>query len=530
MARDLYGEMMGRALQRQAPQGHMTAFITQGEADVLRSLGGGVGPNGGQIMQNGIPSFQRYTEPRYRGTDDAVLDYAIPSQYQEAADSDPMNLFSTQNEIQPEKVYRFIENERDIAQRAQEEQQADLDNMRANQSFFVNPDSLPPKKGETTQAPLVQEGLWNNNENKQLARDFGVPEFTIQYPNIAADLARNQQAEARKKMLLQRSANARNAEASNWIDPVQPVASGLIAGGGAAPPINSALPIPAPKEEEEEEERNLLGAGRLLEDYGGFESEYGRDPQGHDLGIVALANILKNIDRDPNTGKFPEKIDNLWDFMKQGGVAGHLYRGVRDRFSEKGRKKSGLAKDIYRKQRQLYTDAGLDEDEIRRIYDQSERIGLKPLRNAPQNVVGMNRLFGESDRDIAQRAQEEQQADLDRQLANELSNAIADAPPVSGDPDDPDTELTEEEKHQERVERNIASLSPEYAWRLGLTDSQPPPSGSDIQHMPTPAGFSEPATYINPGAYPDTFVNDMTGERFTAPSLGYVPPPGWRRV
>jgi hypothetical protein len=528
MARDLYGEMMGRALQRQAPQGHMPAFITQGEADVLRSLGGGVSPNGGQIMRNGIPSFQRY-----KGTDDAVLDYVIPSQYQEAAVSDPMNLFSNQNEIQPGKVNRFIENERDIAQEAQElqqadldKQQADLDNMRANKSFFVNPVSLPPKIGGPTQNPLVQEGLWNNNENEQLARDFGVPEFTIQYPNIAADLARNQQAKARQQMLLQRSANARNAEASDWIDPVQPVASGLIAGGGAAPRINSTLLIPAPKEEEEEEEeRNLLGAGRLLEDYGGFESEYGRE--GHDLGIVALANILKNIDRDPNTGKFPEKIDNLWDFMKQGGVAGHLYRGVRDRFSEKGRKKSGLAKDIYRKQRQLYKDAGLDEEEIRRIYDQSERIGLNPLRNAPLNVVGTNRLFGESDRDIAQRAQEEQQADLDRQLANELSNAIADAPPVSGDPD---TELTEEEKHQERVERNIASLSPEYAWRLGLTDSQPPPFGSGIQDMPTPAGFSEPATYINPGAYPDIFVNDMTGERFTAPSLGYVPPSGWRRV
>ena len=58
MAKDLFGTMMGRALQRQAPQGHMTAFITQGEADVLRSLGGGVSPNGGQIMRNGIPSFQ----------------------------------------------------------------------------------------------------------------------------------------------------------------------------------------------------------------------------------------------------------------------------------------------------------------------------------------------------------------------------------------------------------------------------------------------------------------------------------------
>ena len=65
MARDLYGEMMGRALQRQAPQGHMPAYITQGEADILRSLGGGVGPAGGQIMRNGIPSFQYSFDEEY---------------------------------------------------------------------------------------------------------------------------------------------------------------------------------------------------------------------------------------------------------------------------------------------------------------------------------------------------------------------------------------------------------------------------------------------------------------------------------
>ena len=58
MARDLYGELLSRALQRQAPPGHLAAYITPSEANRLRSEGGGVAPDGGQYMANGIPTFQ----------------------------------------------------------------------------------------------------------------------------------------------------------------------------------------------------------------------------------------------------------------------------------------------------------------------------------------------------------------------------------------------------------------------------------------------------------------------------------------
>ncbi len=44
MARDLYGDMLSRALQRQAPSGHFPAYITPFEAGLLRSRGGGVPP------------------------------------------------------------------------------------------------------------------------------------------------------------------------------------------------------------------------------------------------------------------------------------------------------------------------------------------------------------------------------------------------------------------------------------------------------------------------------------------------------
>lgn len=60
MANDLYGELLARALQRRAPPGHFPAFVTPGEANLLRSYGGGVAPGGGQYMAGGIPAFFEY--------------------------------------------------------------------------------------------------------------------------------------------------------------------------------------------------------------------------------------------------------------------------------------------------------------------------------------------------------------------------------------------------------------------------------------------------------------------------------------
>ena len=55
---DLYGELLSRALNRGAPQGHFAAYITPQEGGALRAMGGGVAPGGGQFMANGIPSFE----------------------------------------------------------------------------------------------------------------------------------------------------------------------------------------------------------------------------------------------------------------------------------------------------------------------------------------------------------------------------------------------------------------------------------------------------------------------------------------
>jgi hypothetical protein len=67
MARDLYGELLSRALQRSAPAGHIPAYITPGEGRLLRSRGGGVAPGGGQYMANGIPTFSYGGEAGFGG-------------------------------------------------------------------------------------------------------------------------------------------------------------------------------------------------------------------------------------------------------------------------------------------------------------------------------------------------------------------------------------------------------------------------------------------------------------------------------
>lgn len=60
MARDLYGEMLSRALNRGAPPGHFPAYINPDEAAQLRAQGGGVPPGDhrGQYVVNGLPSYQ----------------------------------------------------------------------------------------------------------------------------------------------------------------------------------------------------------------------------------------------------------------------------------------------------------------------------------------------------------------------------------------------------------------------------------------------------------------------------------------
>ena len=67
------------ALSAAAPLGHFPAYITSDEAEMLRAQGGGVTPDGGQYMANGIPVFQSensfsmpgdFDDPRQEGETD----------------------------------------------------------------------------------------------------------------------------------------------------------------------------------------------------------------------------------------------------------------------------------------------------------------------------------------------------------------------------------------------------------------------------------------------------------------------------
>jgi hypothetical protein len=79
MANDLYGELLARALQRRAPPGHFPAFVTPGEANLLRSQGGGVAPGGGQFMAGGLPAFFSTSDPNpgYGGSSEG-MSFGVP--------------------------------------------------------------------------------------------------------------------------------------------------------------------------------------------------------------------------------------------------------------------------------------------------------------------------------------------------------------------------------------------------------------------------------------------------------------------
>ena len=215
---------------------------------------------------------------------------------------------------------------------------------------------------------------------------------------------------------------------------------------------------------------------------------------------------------------------------------GALFGVAKNYFSPEARAAREQSNVRYRNQGQAWDEASTPE-EYERLMEIFSSVGNDPYRNiSPEAKMYFNRKY---ERDIAQEAQEEQQADLDRQLANELSNAITD-PSIEIDyPDGASPLLTpEEDARRGRVRQNINEMPEAYRDRLGLkfTGISPPWTGDGPRiHetpalTPAPSGLQEPATFISPGAYPDVFVNDMTGERFEAPSLGYVPPSGWRRV
>ena len=456
MAKDLFGTMMGRALQRQAPQGHMTAFITQGEADVLRSLGGGVSPNGGQIMRNGIPSFQTWS-----GRNDLVLDYAIDPQVQEAADRiEPTQAVSLAEQLarETEQQLEAERNQRDLD--AEEDAEADR---------------------------LLAE---SNRTQSNIAGDFLPQGSPISQYEI--------------QPLLQQLNAGRNI-------------------GGSLPPASF---IGAESQFTNEAPLNVRNVPLPVKTrpFGDYISEG--------------QNIVPQ-----ERGNF---FTNAWDKLQNLGFDNPILEGISTVVSPF---KWGTALGKALIDREPLTEGQrLATREWKRLKDPDD---IEDARAEYKKQFGREPSVEDIDPTLQQQAQRhggrtpweiEQEAQQEEQEAAMLADAIANAPPVSGDPDYPDEApplLTpEEDARRGRVRQNINEMPEAYRDRLGLkfTGISPPWTGAGPRiHetpalTPAPSGFQEPATFISPGAYPDVFVNDMTGERFEAPSLGYVPPPGWRRV
>ena len=450
MARDLYGEIMGRALQRQAPQGHMPAFITQGEADVLRSLGGGVSPNGGQIMRNGIPSFQYDWSPR-AGREQIVSEMIDTSDdiLRTLDDIERTNRAGEQNF--EEAIHRGRTQE-DIDWEALQAENA-LERQRAESNTGG---SLPSGSSAISQyeiQPLLQQLIAGSNTGGSLPpASFigGESQFTNEAP-----------------------LNVRNVPLPVKTRPFEDYIS---EGQNIVPQERGNFLTNA-----WDKLQNLRFDNPILE------------------GISTVVSPLK-------WGTALGKALTDWEPLTEGQrLAAREWERLKDPDDIED------ARAEYKKQ---FGREPSVEDINPTLQQQAQRHGGRTPWEIEQE---------------AQQAEQEAliQADLDRAVI-ETEDDVA----TGDDPDSPDTpdpsnyemlpDWVKRRLERNRPENGIGRISPPYTGVPGI-DERPTPNA-------IPTGFIPPMTYINPGDYPEIFVNDSTGQIFTAPSLGYVPPAGWRRM
>ena len=415
MARDLYGEMMGRALQRQAPQGHMPAYITQGEADILRSLGGGVGPAGGQIMRNGIPSFQYDWSPR-AGREQIV------SEMIDTTD----DILHTLDDI--ETTNRAGEqNFEEAIHRGRTQEDIDWEALQAA-------NALERQRAESNPASFIG----------------GESQFTNEAP-----------------------LNVRN------------------------------VPLPVKT--------------RPFEDY--ISEGQGPDPQKSGNWLTNALNKVQNFGFE---NPVLDALHTVVSPVKWGAALGNALTDWKPRTDEQrsaAKKWASLEnpRDIEAARAEFKNKFGREpnvEDIDPTLQQQAQRHGGRTPWEIEQE---------------AQQAEQEAliQADLDRAAIEAEDDVAAGDGPDS--PDMPDTP-SNYEMLPDWVKRRLERNRPRDRVEIGPPYTGVPGIDERFISNATPTGFIPPMTYINPGDYPEIFVNDSTGQIFTAPSLGYVPPAGWRRM
>jgi len=194
MARDIYGELLARTLNRGAPPGHSAAYITRPEALQLRASGGGVAPGGGQYMANGIPSFQESG-----GVDPGISDPTGPTGGLGSAGHE-MGMSSSWNSPAERGMAAAEQAQRDAGTEGLAHSLGDMFTAfaPAPASVPAAPETLHEIAAKNIERAINNPNLYNKNTSTwteagvaELGEDISSSPFAAGYHSPAATLARN---------------------------------------------------------------------------------------------------------------------------------------------------------------------------------------------------------------------------------------------------------------------------------------------------------------------------------------------------
>jgi hypothetical protein len=490
---DLFGKMMARALNREAPPGHRPAFITGREAGVLRSLGGGVGPHGGQITRGGIPSFERW------GEDDPDSDWGyepVPSREE------------TMQEWRDVQEERPPEEERVIWEEEEEEEPESLANLGALAA-------IESAREETKRR--ADADYYSNLRDRDRGLYGDVP--GAYQPFRPGELAQDKYS--RGEWLA----------AQNNRPPVQYDPDDYAVG---APLVE---PTPRVGEDPGILARSRESLGNLLS---------GLSP----LNLVPAYNIAKALGGILGGRKPPEVASAQREARRIGDAALQKYResvaaGAPDRsiMTDALRAIEGLdatwegGGELERIHYPDDPDYPLTLSELgKREWDAFDQVSPKFRREVSGWSGGQQRrhLGTEVDEEgrpfSGARTPDDREAERQEELAQAILDAEADDDAVvTTDPDpDPDPDVD--------PDAHIPAGLTDWQREQLFPDATPrdvvdPYAGVEFAEV-TPEGFTPPRTYIPDYGSPDIFYNPVTGAYYKPPGQGYTVPAGspWRRL
>ena len=563
---DLFGKMMARALNREAPPGHRPAFITEREAGVLRSLGAGVAPDGGQITRGGISSFERW--------DDPWADIPV-TPWEMVGEGDPDEVQQRQDEAEEDERQRAY-------MAAAIREQEDADAQRHSEMLGVPPFDSPlePIVGSIDVSPArtdrpdpvgraqlewtpqtypLPEGAGDWRDNIVNLPQYAVAGARVQpSPQGGYDpaeearayenqmIAHRQAALAETNRLLRDPDRiAQDAEAWGGLPPSQAEIGAYhsaldkwrargrkdLAGKPSDAPVAPSGPWQYQTVDELKRLKDAEEAGvRVAPSYDDeqalrdiltrTEDEFGR-PAG-----VSTDPFFDPARTALEEGKMPpyDPNEQLGFFSSLGGV-----------------RNTGRGYDIDPATGGVFATGTQTFNPLVPILSAVSGVpGLGNALNLPPGQESRSRrqIAGPGYRDRTasdlgdqQRQDEAEEEERERREAQDLADAILDAEAdddavVTTDPTvDPDPGIPSD---LDEFERGILFPDAETEEPVEVDHQY---AGVEFAEA-MPEGFTPPGTNIPHGGSPEIFYNEETGEHWMAPGLGYVVPrgSGWRRL